>query len=92
MKKLITFVLALSCILPILAGLGGCHTHSYVAKFDENSHYTECECGATTEKIPHSYEWKINGDSHYTDFECGAPTETVPHSYDWKCAGDSHYT
>ena len=81
MKKLITLVLALSCILSILAVLGGCHTHSYVEKFDENSHYSECECGATTEKVPHSYVEKFDNDSHYTECECGVTTEKAPHSY-----------
>ena len=92
MKKLITLVLALSCILSILAVLGGCHTHSYVEKFDENSHYSECECGATTEKVPHSYVEKFDNDSHYTECECGVTTEKAPHSYVAKFDENSHYS
>ncbi len=54
---------------------GETHTHAYAfAKKDATHHWTECECGDTTEKIEHVYvgEWQKDKTQHWKSCSCGA--------------------
>ncbi len=69
------------------------HSCSYQAKTDDTYHWTECDCGKTTEKVAHSYgAWQQNEETHWKECDCGYSTGKVAHSYGaWQQNEETHW-
>ncbi len=97
MKKNLLVIVA--CVLVALCVIS-CddpkHEHSYGTewKYDNNTHWHECSCGAKSEEAKHTLEWteSEDGTKHYQKCEvCEYKTEEVAHTYgDWGKADDTH--
>ena len=79
-NKIIAVIAAVSC----LATLSGCrcsgHKHDFsIIKYDEHSHWYECECGKKTKPVDHDLKYAGNNDCHWQVCECGYEGEKENH-------------
>ncbi len=67
------------------------HTHEYsILKYDANSHWNECECGAVDEEnvYGHGYTRYTDTQTHWLQCFCGHIVDIAPHAYDNNCDAD----
>ena len=81
MRKRLILLSVLSIVfIASIFSLTACHDHSYVGKFDAESHWTECECGEKTEKDAHTLVYAYDAEGHWMECECGYKTEKINHT------------
>ena len=66
--------------------LGACnsnHTHNLVWKYNDETHWRECECGYKEDPVAHKLNaWNSDMGGHWHECECGFKDKSVPHVFD----------
>ncbi len=99
-RKILALILALGCLFSFSACGGDdktsdstppvAHTHTYTQQSDDTYHWTECECGETTEKIAHDYTVDAkDGSHHWKKCSCGRDGTKTAHTYEIWYAEDA---
>ena len=62
------------------------------AKYDENNHWNECECGEKADVTAHSMTAMYDADGEWTECACGYKTEKAAHKAVYAHDADGHWT
>lgn len=92
-SRFVTFISALVAAITLSGCNCSCHSHDYsIVKYDETSHWLECECGQKVNVIKHNISYSGNNTSHWkVCSDCGYQSPEEGHHLEHKHDETNHY-